>query len=84
MKPEIVLVGPIYAATMKELESTYTVHRLWQASDPKALLSTLADRVGGSVAFPVTEGNVTAGNATPTPIAFRRGCHLCWLPPYLH
>jgi len=68
MKPEIVLVGPIYAATMRQLESAYTVHRLWQASDPKALLSTLADRVDGSVAFPVTEGNVTAGNATPTPV----------------
>src|SRR5207249_3253585 len=45
MKPELILMGPIHAPTMAELESLYTVHKLWLASDRKAFIEKLADRI---------------------------------------
>jgi lactate dehydrogenase-like 2-hydroxyacid dehydrogenase len=45
MKPEIALISPIHATGMAELDDNYTVHRIWQASDPKQAMAQIADRV---------------------------------------
>ena len=45
MKPEILALVPIYAPTLAELEREYTVHKLWTAQDPDALMRQVADRV---------------------------------------
>jgi lactate dehydrogenase-like 2-hydroxyacid dehydrogenase len=47
MKPEIVVVGPMYPACQERLESEFVVHRLWEASDQAAFLKAVADRVRG-------------------------------------
>jgi lactate dehydrogenase-like 2-hydroxyacid dehydrogenase len=47
VKPEIVLTGPMYPDTMRQLDENFTVHRLWQASDKKEFLAPLAERVRG-------------------------------------
>ena len=49
MKPEILALVPIYAPTLAELEREYTVHRLWTAKDPDALMKEVADRVDAVV-----------------------------------
>jgi len=48
----ILLMAPIYAPTQRELESRWTVHRLFEAADPEALLASLA----GSCRVVVTNG----------------------------
>jgi lactate dehydrogenase-like 2-hydroxyacid dehydrogenase len=47
VKPEIVLTGPMYPDTMRQLDENFAVHRLWQAPDKKAFLAPLAERVRG-------------------------------------
>jgi lactate dehydrogenase-like 2-hydroxyacid dehydrogenase len=47
MKPEIVIMGPMYPACQERLESDFTAHRLWEAADREALLRGVADRVRG-------------------------------------
>ena len=39
MKPEIVMVGPMMPHVMAALDQDFQVHRLWEASDPGALLA---------------------------------------------
>jgi len=45
MKPEILVLVPMYAPTLAELEREYTVHKLWTATDPAALMKEVANRV---------------------------------------
>lgn len=45
MKPEIALISPIHATGMAELDDKYTVHRIWQAADPKQAMHDIADRI---------------------------------------
>ncbi len=45
MKPEIALISPIHATGMAELDDKYTVHRIWQAADPKQAMQDIADRI---------------------------------------
>ena len=45
MKPEILALVPIYAPTLAELEREYTVHKLWTAPDPDALMKKVSDSV---------------------------------------
>ena len=45
MKPEIVLAGGMYPDTMRQLDETFTVHRLFDAPDRQALLAAVKDRV---------------------------------------
>src|SRR5262245_19035630 len=45
MKPEIVIVGPMYAPTQARLESEFAAHRLWEAPGRTGLLRRIADRV---------------------------------------
>jgi len=53
MKPEILVLVPIYAPTLAELEREFTVHKLWTARDPNALVKV----VSGSVRAVVTSGS---------------------------
>ncbi len=48
-KPEIMVVAPIYAPALAELEREFTVHKLWTAHDPDAFLQELSSRVRGAV-----------------------------------
>jgi len=52
MKPEILALVPIYAPTLAELERRYTVHKLWTAKEPDALMR----QVAGSITVAVTTG----------------------------
>ncbi|HYM72802.1 MAG TPA: 2-hydroxyacid dehydrogenase [Stellaceae bacterium] len=45
MKPEILILGPMYPACQARLEAEFTAHRLWEAPDRDAFLHSLADRV---------------------------------------
>ena len=45
MKPEILVLLPLYAPTLAALESCYVVHRLWSAPDRDAFLRDVAPRV---------------------------------------
>ena len=49
MKPEILVLVPIYAPTLAALERDYTVHKLWTARDPDALVKEVSRRVRGAV-----------------------------------
>ena len=51
-KSEILALVPLYAPTLAELEREYTVHKLWAAKDPDALMR----QVAGSVRAAVTTG----------------------------
>lgn len=49
MKPEILVLTPIYAPALAELEREYTVHKLWTARDPDAYIKDVSARVRGMV-----------------------------------
>jgi lactate dehydrogenase-like 2-hydroxyacid dehydrogenase len=49
VKPEILVLVPIYAPTLAALEREYTVHKLWTARDPDALVKEVFGRVRGAV-----------------------------------
>lgn len=42
MKPIVLATSPLYRPTLERLEREFTVHRLWEAADPGAMLATLA------------------------------------------
>jgi lactate dehydrogenase-like 2-hydroxyacid dehydrogenase len=58
MKPEILVIEPIYEPTLAGLERDFTVHTLWTAADPDAYMRQAC-------------GNVRAA-ITRTPIGFSR------------
>ena len=45
MKPDLLLICPLFPATMTQLDAAYTVHRFYQAADKDAFVASLADRV---------------------------------------
>jgi hydroxypyruvate reductase len=45
MKNEIILMAPVYGATLEHLDRTYTMHRAWEAKDRDAFFAGLADRI---------------------------------------
>jgi hydroxypyruvate reductase len=49
VKPELLVVTLIYPPTLAALEREYTLHKLWLAEDPEALLAEVAGRVRGVV-----------------------------------
>jgi lactate dehydrogenase-like 2-hydroxyacid dehydrogenase len=49
MKPEILVLTPIYAPALEELEREFTVHKLWTARDPEARIKELSGQVRGLV-----------------------------------
>lgn len=54
MKPDVLVVGPMYPATIVDLDREFTTHKLWLASDRTALIASCADRVRAiaTTAFP--------------------------------
>ncbi|MEO3430670.1 2-hydroxyacid dehydrogenase [Pelagibius sp. CAU 1746] len=60
VKPELVMVGPMMPHVMEALDRDFTVHRLWEAEDRKALLAEVAGRVRAIA----TSGNLGADAAT--------------------
>jgi lactate dehydrogenase-like 2-hydroxyacid dehydrogenase len=52
MKPDILLVVPIYAGAVEQLDREFTMHRLWQAKDRAAFLAGVKDRVRAIVTGP--------------------------------
>lgn len=49
MSQTLLLIGPLLPSVMQTLESTYTVHRYWEASDKPRLLTDIADDCTGVV-----------------------------------
>ena len=47
-KPELILMLPIYAPVVAELEREFTVHKLRTASDPEAFMREISGRVRGA------------------------------------
>jgi lactate dehydrogenase-like 2-hydroxyacid dehydrogenase len=45
MKPDLLLICPLFPATMAALDDTYTVHRYYQATDRDAFVAGIADRI---------------------------------------
>lgn len=45
MKPDLLLICPLFPATMVQLDAAYTVHRYYQAADQNAFIAGLAQRV---------------------------------------
>lgn len=45
MKPEVLVLAPIYEPALAVLAREFTVHELWRASDPEALLAQVGARV---------------------------------------
>jgi hydroxypyruvate reductase len=43
VKPEILIVGPLYPPTQARVEGLFAAHRLWEAEDRAALLREIAD-----------------------------------------
>ena len=78
-KPEILMMGPYPAWDLEELERSYKVHKLWEATDRAAFLS----EVGGNVRAIATRGEIGASaelmKALPgleiVPLWCRNRCH---------
>jgi hydroxypyruvate reductase len=47
MKPDIVIIGPMYPACEERLDREFTAHRLWQSTDCEAFLRGVAERARG-------------------------------------
>ncbi len=45
MKPDLLLICPLFPATMKQLDAAYTVHRYYEAADKEAFIKSTADRI---------------------------------------
>ena len=45
MKPEIIVLQPIYEPTLAGLERDFTVHRLWTEADPEAYMQRACGNV---------------------------------------
>lgn len=49
MKPEIIVIRPIYAPVIAELEGEFTVHKLWTVRDQAEYLKEISGNVRGAV-----------------------------------
>jgi len=65
MKPEILIVGPMYSPTQARLETEFTAHRLWEAADREAFLKGIADRVRGIAVYALHGCPATVIEALP-------------------
>jgi lactate dehydrogenase-like 2-hydroxyacid dehydrogenase len=45
MKQDLIITGPMYPPTLAALDAAYTTHKLWQAPDRNALVTSLADKI---------------------------------------
>ncbi|MBM6594876.1 2-hydroxyacid dehydrogenase [Microvirga pudoricolor] len=46
-RPDVLMLAPMLPATMDKLDEAFTVHRIWEASDPDAALREVAPRIRG-------------------------------------
>lgn len=54
-KAHILMMGPLPARQMEQLEESFTLHKLWQSKDPEGLLHEVREQVQGLVSvFGVT------------------------------
>ena len=65
MKPEVLVMGPMYPPTLAALEEAFTLHKLWLAPDREAMLASLAGRIA-AVASTASKG-VDAGTIAKLP-----------------
>ena len=65
MKPELLVLLPIFAPTLATLESLYVVHKLWAATDKEALLREVAPRVRAVVTTGLHGCDVATMQALP-------------------
>jgi hydroxypyruvate reductase len=45
MKPDLLLICPLFPATMQALDQAYTVHRYYEASDKEDFIRRISDRI---------------------------------------
>ena len=45
MKPDLLLICPLFPATMAQLDAAYEVHRYYEARDKEAFIAKISDRV---------------------------------------
>jgi hydroxypyruvate reductase len=45
MKPDLLVVGPMYPPTLAALDAAYATHKLWLAPDRDTFLASVADRI---------------------------------------
>ncbi|HEX7811672.1 MAG TPA: 2-hydroxyacid dehydrogenase [Burkholderiales bacterium] len=45
MKPDLLLICPLFPATMKQLDAAYTVHRYYEAAEKDAFVASVAGRI---------------------------------------
>lgn len=45
MKPDLLVVGPMYPPTLAAIDAAYTTHKLWLAPDRDAFLASIAYRI---------------------------------------
>ena len=65
MKPEILVVAPVYGATLAELEREFTVHKLWTAADPEGAFRNVSGSVRGVVTTGLVGLSVSRMDALP-------------------
>lgn len=49
MAQEVLVMGPIPAAQLEQLEQNYRIHKLWQAENPEAKLNEVRNNITGMV-----------------------------------
>ena len=62
---EILSTGPFYEPAFKEMERDFTVHVLWQAKDPAALMAEVGPRIRGVQAMHHNKTDATLMDALP-------------------
>lgn len=65
MKPEIILVTPVFARTQEILEKEFAVHKMFEAADRDAFLEPLAAKVRAIATFGPAGANATLMDALP-------------------
>jgi len=62
---EILSLGPFYEPAFQLMERDFTVHKLWQASDPAALIAEVGGRIRGIQAMHLNKTDVKLMDALP-------------------
>jgi lactate dehydrogenase-like 2-hydroxyacid dehydrogenase len=65
MKPEIIVVGKIFARTQEKLDHEFICHKLYEAADKDAFLKQHAPRVRGLATFGPAGADATLMDALP-------------------
>ena len=62
---EILSIGPFYSPSFESMERDFTVHRMWQARDPAALVAEVGGRVRAIQAAPTNKTTAELMDALP-------------------